>query len=138
VRFYCRLFGYAAAEATNYSKTSIMSEGYLARKGTWTQVFTDPDAQISLLGVVESSSDEVPPQLLYGITESNEDAAIENQLQFSACILNQSKNIFFGKVLTILRFFMAEHVEPIYLGKCTHAAAAAGVLHNHLSPHNRH
>jgi hypothetical protein len=114
---YYSLFGYAAAEATNYSKTRIMTEKYLARMQTWTQVFTDPESQISLLGVVDSASDEVPPQLLYAITEPNRDADVVNQLQFSACILNESRNIFFGKVVTILRYFMAEHVELIYLGK---------------------
>lgn len=109
------LYGFAATECTNYSYTRIASETHLARKITRNQLFSDKKLQITLLGAVEKPKKH--PELLYAISGSQPRAEIVNQIQFAACILSQSRNIYFGKVLTFLRYFDPRLLEICYGGE---------------------
>jgi hypothetical protein len=72
--------------------------------------------QVSLLGAIRKKGKT--PDLLYAITSHQPEEEIKNIIQISACILSQSRNIFFGKILAILRCFDPRKVEICYGGWC--------------------
>jgi hypothetical protein len=73
--------------------------------------------QISLLGFIEKEGSKKPPELLYAVTGAQPKAEILNQIQFAACVLSESRNIFFGLVLSILRVFDERRCQIIYCGE---------------------
>jgi hypothetical protein len=73
---------------------------------------------MSLLGVVDRLEYEgKPPELLYSVTYAQPQAPIVNQIQLSAAILSESRSIFFGLILTILRVTCPSKCEITYLGE---------------------
>lgn len=73
--------------------------------------------QVSLLGVVRKPKSKI--DLLYSLTSHRPRAKISNLIQVAGTILGQSRNIFLGKILTILRFFDPSLVEIAYHGELT-------------------
>jgi hypothetical protein len=57
-----------------------------------------------------------PPELIYAITSHQPRSKIKNVIQASAAILSQSRTIFFGKVLCLLRHYDPRLVELLYTG----------------------
>ena len=78
-------------------------------------LFSDKRLTVTLLGAMEKPKQA--PELLYSVSGSQPNAEIMNQIQFSANILSESKNIFFGKVLSILRAFDPRKLELAYAGE---------------------
>jgi hypothetical protein len=113
-------YGFGALQANNFSVTRVVSEKTLARKSKRSTLRTKTLLQMSLLGVVTKDDENIMPELLYSLTYSQPAAPIENQIQLSAAILSESRNIFFGLVLTILRVVDPGKCEITYLGKHTH------------------
>jgi hypothetical protein len=57
-----------------------------------------------------------PPQLIYALSSHRPKAQIKNLIQASVAILSQSKTIFFGKLLCLLRHYDPRLVELLYTG----------------------
>jgi hypothetical protein len=110
------LYGFSATSPVNFTKTRILRESYLAEKRIREPLFADSRLQISLLGVLEKPGDRKPPELLFSVTTQQLKAKIKNQVQSSGCILGESKNIFFGLVLSVLRVFDPRKLEVSYAG----------------------
>ena len=78
--------------------------------------FNDGDlSEIALLGAVRREGKV--PELLYSVTSHQPRKEIFNVVQLSGTILGQSRSIFLGKVLAILRFFDPGKLEITYCGK---------------------
>jgi len=78
-------------------------------------------AQINKSKETKKSAKGGPPELIYALTSHQPRADIANLIQASAAILSQSKTIFFGKVLCMLRHYDPKMVELLYTGNyiCT-------------------
>ena len=70
---------------------------------------------VALLGAVRKEGR--PPSLLYALSSHQHKQQIYNILQVSGQILGQSRAIFLGKVLLILRAFDPAKLEILYTGK---------------------
>jgi hypothetical protein len=118
--FLTAMYGFFGVQSTNFTVTRIVTESYLARKSQRVRLFDDDKLQISLLGVVHhdtKNEEEKPPDLLYSVTGSQPKAEVLNQLQVSGAVLGSSRCIFFGHILTILRYFDPRACEMIYSGE---------------------
>jgi hypothetical protein len=108
-------FGFGAVEAVHFSTTRLALESTLARKAKRLGLYSEKLLSMSLLGVVDRK-DKVP-ELLYSATFSQPNARITNQIQLSVGVLSNSKAIFFGKILTILRVTDPRKCEISYAGE---------------------
>lgn len=70
--------------------------------------------EVSLLGAV--TREGKPPDLLYAVSSHQPRAAICNLVQISGQILGQSRALFFGKLLVLLRFWDPAKMEVLYVG----------------------
>jgi hypothetical protein len=78
--------------------------------------FNDGDlSEVSLLGAV--CKEGKTPDLLYAVTSHQPKSPICNIIQISGAILGQSRTIFFGKILLILRAFHPGFLEIAYCGE---------------------
>ena len=71
--------------------------------------------EVSLLGAV--AKEGKPPNLLYAVTSHRPLEKINNILQISGAILGQSRAIFFGRILSLLRLFHPGKMELLYCGE---------------------
>ena len=67
------------------------------------------------------------PDLLYTITMHRPEQKINNVLQLSACILSQSRTIFLGKILTLLRIMDPRKAEICYYDTDSLCVAASSI-----------
>ena len=110
-------YGFFSIEAPNFPRTRIVRESYLkkmsfeARLGMGGKDVT----QVSLLGAVHRKG--TTPDLLYAITSRKPEDKIFNLIQVACAILSQSRNIFLGKILTLLRCFDPRKLELAYTGE---------------------
>jgi hypothetical protein len=72
-------------------------------------------SEVALLGAVRKEGKV--PDLLYAVTSHQPKKAICNIIQVSGAILGQSRSIFFGKILLILRAFHPGFLEIAYCGE---------------------
>jgi hypothetical protein len=109
-------YGYSALESCNFTRTSVISEKTLHRDAKRRDaLLTSEDVvQITLLGAVVPEKLEETPNLLYAITRRQPKARIENIAQFSCCILSNSRRVFLGKVLKLLRYLDPAKAELAY------------------------
>lgn len=111
-----RLLGFCSIEGPNFPRTRVVSESYLNKqKKTPLGMLDENVIQVSLLGTVQKPKRKI--DLLYSITSKRPTAKISNLVQVAGTILGQSRNIFLGKILTILRFFDPALVEIAYHGE---------------------
>jgi hypothetical protein len=69
---------------------------------------------VGLLGCVDRGVPGVPPDLLYSVNSHRPRARTANLLQWSGTILGESRNLLFGKVICLLRYFDARRLELTY------------------------
>lgn len=72
--------------------------------------------RVSIVGAYKKPT-QTYPSLLYAVTSHRPKARIRNVIQMACTILNQSKVVFFEKILWMLRWFAVEHFELLYTGK---------------------
>ena len=107
-------FGYSALNSTRFSKTRIISETYLTQHRKKLAGLASA-LQVTLLGAVpHAKPDKYPPSLMYATTWPRTDDRIENVSQVAGCILSNSRRVYLGRVLELLRAFHAGRVEPAY------------------------
>jgi hypothetical protein len=105
-------------ESSNFARCRLVSESYLkkhCKNGDKYGLYGPDVFQVTLLGPMKRA--QKPPELLYAVTSHRPKAKIFNLVQVSACILSQSRYLFFGKILTILRVFDPRKLEIAYLGE---------------------
>lgn len=112
-------YGYTSIQASSFPKTSIVSETTLRKLPEEEKVrrlLPCRGVSVTLLGCRDEEDDDRarPPELLYAVTTGNENAALFNTLQVAVSILGQSKRIFFGMILTILRHYSPSMVSIAY------------------------
>ena len=121
------LYGFCAVESSNFPRTRIVSEHYMARCKNKTgdeprrpgakrrQGLLSADVrEVSLLGVLERGQKQ-HPSLLYSVTRDQPNADIFNVVQLSVQILSSSRCLFFGKILALLRYFDPGKMELCYM-----------------------
>ena len=116
------MYGFSAVEATNFPRTRLVSESYLVRRKNQKlglqQTLGMADGsiyEVSLIGAVQRGRQV--PDLLYALTAHQPRQPICNIVQWSCQILGESRSIFLGKLLTILRVFSPGMLEITYTGK---------------------
>ena len=98
-------------ESSNFPKTKILQSETLNKKRN---AIWSGKLKPSFFGVSDRGGDK-PPELLYLCEIDNKDAKVNNCCHLASNILSESKNIFFSKVLTLLRYFKPECLEVNYL-----------------------
>jgi hypothetical protein len=110
-------YGFFAIQATNFPRTRLVRESYLKNIGFRHRLGMAGDnvIQVTLLGAVRKEGKK--PDLLYAVTSRRPEEKICNIIQAACAILSQSRIIFLGKILTILRCFDPRMVELCYTGE---------------------
>jgi hypothetical protein len=136
--FYC-LYGYYSVQSTSFPKCRLLSEEYIYKQNATKFGWRDKDVfEVTLLGASvkdasqqqhlgdgaaeankkkKKNNKQAQPQLIYALSSHRPKAKIKNLVQASAAILSQSKTIFFGKLLCLLRHYDPRLVELLYTGK---------------------
>jgi hypothetical protein len=93
----------------------VVGEARLKALGTRSPLgLFGPDVfQVTFLGAVNKKKRK-NPELFYALTSHRPDAKIFNLLQWSGGILNESRNIYFDKILCLLRCFDPAKTEISY------------------------
>jgi hypothetical protein len=119
------IYGFAGLEAFNFPKTRLVTESSLRKLSFKSRLaMGSPDVyQVSLLGAVRRKGKQAYPDLLYAITSHRPEEKVRNALQVSSYILSQSRAIFLGKILVLLRCCDPRKMEIAYHGKSAAAAA---------------
>ncbi|CAM6055381.1 unnamed protein product [Sphagnum tenellum] len=108
-------YGFSAIQASNFSKTKIVSERHLLKnKDSLRSMYAEDSFQVTLLGAMIKEGG--PPDLLYAISSHQPKAEIKNTIQTAVQIVQNSRVVFMGKVLTILRTFDPRKAELTYTG----------------------
>jgi hypothetical protein len=122
------IYGYAALEATNHPRTTILQQQQLQRNEREKKVISgSTNVTLRLLGCVESKRKDQFPQLLYALTRRRPEAPIQNLIQTSAWILASSKQVFYGKLCRLLNMLRMDSAELCYVdtGKTASKTVAA-------------
>jgi len=119
------IYGYAALEATNHPRTTILQQQQLQRNEREKKVISgSTNVTLRLLGCVESKRKDQFPQLLYALTRRRPEAPIQNLIQTSAWILASSKQVFYGKLCRLLNMLRMDSAELCYVDTGKTASAA--------------
>jgi hypothetical protein len=119
-------------EASNFDRTRLVTETTLSKykrdaSGMFkNKCFNVGDlSEIALLGAIRRP--EKVPELLYSVTCHQPKQKIYNIVQVSGAILGQSRSIFLGLVLSVLRVFCPTMLEASYCGEiCRRRSPATG------------
>jgi hypothetical protein len=117
-------------EGPNFSKTRIVGETYLRKfknhpLGLENTLGINSGLvhEMALLGAVRKEG--TVPELIYALSAHQPNQDIFNIVQVSGQILGQSRSIFLGKILLLLRAFDPSMMEILYTGE----SVAAGTVH---------
>jgi hypothetical protein len=111
------LYGFAAIQPTNFCKIRLVSEGYLktlrgARRAGRMGKADENIFRYTLMGAFPKKDSY---DMLYSLTCANPNAKIRNILQMSATILSNSRVVFLGRTLELLRLLDPSKVELMYM-----------------------
>lgn len=103
------VYGFYGLEACNFPVTKIVNETTLGKK--YKKVLNSGEfVQLTLLGAVGKN-----PELLYALTVEKPNAPIYNVNQIAACILGQSRKVFFELIYKLLTFLDPGKAEICYI-----------------------
>ena len=105
----------AVALLGNRPQSSWKSQSQQNKKRKRSGLYDPNVYEISLVGAIRRLNKT--PDLLYSVTSHCPDKPITNIAQISGAILGQSRNIFFGKILAMLRVFQHGSFELSYTGE---------------------
>jgi hypothetical protein len=114
------LYGFFSIQSTSFPRTRLLSESYLKKYANSKFGFWGKDVyDVTLLGAAQycNRKKKGPPDLIYAVSSHQPRAEINNLIQAGAAILSQSRTIFFGKVLCLLRHYDPRKMELLYTGK---------------------
>jgi len=107
-------YGFCSLEASNFSRTRLVTESTLASRGFGRIGIYDPrNFSVTLVGALDRGP-RMTPNLLYAVSSHRPEAAIFNVLQVSGTILGESRNIFMSLILELLRSLDPRKVEIAY------------------------
>jgi hypothetical protein len=121
------IFGYSLLNPTKHDRTTVNLESTLVKKMSKMQ--QDDLVNISFLGCVDKQQQQqrqatatgvsrkrrAVPSMLYAVTVKNKKARVENLVHIGACILSRSKELFLGKLLTLMTILKPQMCVVTYL-----------------------
>ena len=101
------------------NEQSLRDKTGLKKKKDAARENSEKIVRITIMGAIRklTRKKQKYPDLLYSVTSHRSSTKINNLLQMSGAILTESRRIFLGKVLMLLRYFDPKKAEILYMGK---------------------